>query len=130
MEKWERFERLAAGLHVLQLKGARVKWDDHINGYQIDVSARFGHGPYEYLQIHECRDHRRRVTRDDVAAFVVKVEQTGANKGVFISAVGFQSGARKLAALKGVELFVLAEIPDDWPDRVLVSTRRLTVAIL
>jgi hypothetical protein len=119
MEKWKRFERLAAALHAVQMKGATVKWDDHINGYQVDVSIRFSVGPYHYLHIMECRDHRRAVERDDVAAFVIKVEQTRADRGTFVSASGFQSGARELAALKDIDLFVQSEIPADWPETVL-----------
>jgi len=130
LQKWKRFERLAAALHALQLQGAQVKWDDEINGYQIDVSARFQNGPYEYLQIHECRDRGRPVTRDDVAVMVNKVKQTKANKGVIISAAGFQSGAKELAVANGIDLFELSEIPADWPEKVIASIPRTSVGLM
>jgi hypothetical protein len=123
MENWKRFERLTAALHILQMQGAAVTWNDEINGYQIDVSVRFRFGSYEYLVIVECRDHSRPVERKDIAAFATTIEQTGANKGVVVSAAGFQSGAHNLARLKSIDTFILSEMPDDWPVTVLATIR-------
>jgi hypothetical protein len=103
------------------MSGAVVKWNDSIEGYQIDVSIRFELGPYQYLHIVECKDHRRRINRDTMWAFAGKVEATRANKGTFISAAGFQSGAKKLAETKSIETFTLKEIPEDWPDSVMAA---------
>jgi hypothetical protein len=130
MEKWKRFERLTAALHALQTRGAIVRWNDHINDYQIDVSIRFNIGQSAHLHIIECRDHRRPVSRDDVAAFCVKVEETNARRGTFVSAAGFQSGARTLAKKRGIELFTLEEVTEDWPAQVEVVIPTPFVRIL
>jgi hypothetical protein len=129
MKKWKRFERLTAALHVLQLRGGRVRWDETINGYQIDVTVRFETGPERYLMIVECRDRGRAVSRDDLAAFSVKCEETKADKGVMVSATGFQSGAKDLADRKQIDTFVLSELPADWPNKVLVTLPQPFLAV-
>jgi hypothetical protein len=123
MDKWKRFERLTAALHVLRMQGAAVTWNDEINGYQIDVSVRFRFGWYDYLVVVECKDHSRPAERKDIAAFATTIEQTGASKGVFVSAAGFQSGAQDLARLKNIDTFTLTEMPDDWSAAVLATIR-------
>jgi restriction endonuclease len=119
MPKWKRFERLAAALHVLKMRGAEVAWNEKINGWQVDVAVRFTFGPYRYLQIVECKDRKDPVDQGAVAEFVTKREKTGANKGVMVSASGFQSGAVRLAQEEGIDIFKLSEIEDqDWANRV------------
>src|SRR5262245_32398594 len=119
MEKWKRFERLTAALHATKVRGAIVKLDDHINGYQIDVSIRIEAGPYKYLHIIECKNRRRRVSRSDVGALILTMEATGANRGTMVSPIGFQSGAKKVAAAKGIDLYTLAEVQEGWERNVL-----------
>jgi predicted helicase len=97
MPKWKRFERLTAALHVLKTRGAEVKWNV------------------------ECKDHKSPVEQGEVAEFVVKCKKTGANKGIMVSASGFQSGAARLAQEEGIEIFTLNEVAADWPDRVQAS---------
>ena len=121
MKKWQRFERLTAALHVLRMNGAVVVWDDEIYGYQIDVSVRFELGPYNYLHVIECKDHKDAVERKEIASFSVTIEQVKAHKGTFVSAAGFQAGARQLAEEKNIDLFTLSEIPEDWPEKVLAA---------
>lgn len=118
--KWKRFEKLIAGIHMLQFEGAEVKFNDHIIGRktnsarQIDVSIRFKQGFYDYLTIVECKDIGRKVELKEVEAFSKKMEDVGAFHGVMVSPHGFQSGGVSTAPFENIELFTLTEIKSDW----------------
>lgn len=118
--KWKRFEKIVAGVHMLQAEGAEVKFNDRIRGKktnsprQIDVSIRFKQGFYDYLTIVECKDTGRKVEVGEVEAFSKKMEDVGARHGVMVSPVGFQKGGVGTALFENVELFTLTEIKSDW----------------
>lgn len=118
--KWRKFERVLAQIHRLALQGAIVTLDDHIVGRrtgrrrQIDISIRFDQGFYEYLTIVECKNYSRKVGMNHVEAFHTKLEDTGAQKGIMVSSLGFQSGAVSAAKTYGIELYTLAEQMTDW----------------
>jgi hypothetical protein len=113
---WRRFERLTAALRKSQDRGSEVQWNELLNGFRVDVSVRTAIGDRTHLEIIECRDHRRRVTQEQVAALVTKVQETGADFGTFVSAGGFQSGAIRLAEKRGIRLLKLALVPGEWPE--------------
>lgn len=122
--KWKKFEKIVAGIHMLQFQGAEVKFDDHIVGKksagprQIDVSIRFKQGFYDYLTIVECKDIGRKVEVKEVEAFSKKMEDVGARHGVMVSALGFQKGGIGTAEFDNIELFTLTEIKRDWTKRI------------
>src|SRR3712207_7958108 len=51
-------------------------------------------GLHKYLTIVECKRYARRVGIRDVEAFITKIQDVQANKGVMVSTVGFDEGAR------------------------------------
>jgi hypothetical protein len=118
--KWKKFEKIVAGIHMLQFQGAVVKINDHILGKktgssrQIDVSIRFTQGFYDYLTIVECKDSTRPVEVGEIEAFSKKMEDVGALHGVMVSQQGFQKGAISSAKFDNIELFKLTEIKSDW----------------
>lgn len=118
--KWKKFEKIIAGIHMLNAEGAKVKFNDHIIGKrtrrkrQIDVSLRFRHGYYEYLAIIECKDFKTKVPVKEVEAFRTKIEDVGAQKGIMVSPKGFQKGATKAAETFNIDLFTLTEEVGDW----------------
>lgn len=122
--KWKNFEKVVAGIHILQAQGAEVIFDDRILGRvsgskrQIDVSVRFKHGFYDYLTIVECKDLGRKVEITDVQAFSGKMEDVGAQHGVMVSPHGFQKGGKGTAEFKNIELFTLTEIKTDWTKKI------------
>jgi len=122
--KWRKFEKIVAGIHLLQAQGAEVKFNDHILGKktnsqrQIDVSIRFRNSFYEYLTIIECKDEGRKVQVDEIEAFSKKMEDVGARHGVVVSAKGFQKGAIGTATYDNIELFTLTEIKTDWTKKL------------
>jgi hypothetical protein len=122
--KWKKFEKIVAGIHMLQCDGAEVKFDDHIHGRltgsnrQIDVSVRFANGFYDYLTIVECKDTGRNVGIKEISDLSIKLEDVGAQHGVIVAAEGFQKGAIDLAESKNIETFTLKEIRSDWTKKI------------
>jgi hypothetical protein len=119
----KRFERLVAALNVWATEGAEVKWDDEIEGRQVDVSIRFRKGFYDYLVVIECKDYAGSVPGEKVEAFAKRLGKLKADKGVMVSRYGFQQGfGTELARDEGIGLYTLEEIDESWPDKVKKET--------
>ena len=118
--KWKRFEKVVNAIHELKLEGAEVKFDDEIIGKrtgrprQIDISARFRHGFYDYLIVVECKDYNGKIPIEKLEAFRSKIEDVGAQKGIMVSSGGFQAGAEATAKTYNIDLFTLEEVKTDW----------------
>jgi hypothetical protein len=106
---WKRFERLVAAIHYAETQGATVIWNDTINDRQFDVTLRFKVGLHDYLTVIECKDYKDRVPVEKVDAFVTKARDVNANKAVFVSSNGYQSGCFAVAARHGIRLLTLDE---------------------
>lgn len=122
--KWESFERIVAAIHLAEMKGATVTWNEIIKGRQFDVTIRFKVGFYEFLTLIECRDYNKAVQVEKVEAFVTKAKHHKANKSIMVSAHGFQSGAKEVALRENIELYSLRQInklPDDLLTDVFLS---------
>lgn len=110
MEKtWLKFERLVAAIHHAESQGAKVKWNEKINGRQFDVTLRFTFGLHDYLTVIECKDTSSRVAVDKVDALVTKAKDVNANKVVMVSSSGYQSGCHEVAQRHGIKLLTLNE---------------------
>jgi hypothetical protein len=109
-KKWKKFERVVVAIHVAENSGAKITWNEHINGRQFDVAIRFKFQFYDYLVLIECRDKKSKVKAEAVEAFVTKSRDSGANKAIIVSSSGFQSGAKTVATKHNIELFTLTEI--------------------
>jgi hypothetical protein len=77
--------------------------------YEIDISYKFRIAEADYLTIVECKHWNKRVGRDVVAAFKTVLDDIGAQKGIIVTTVGFQSGALGLATKMGIALFKVAD---------------------
>ena len=100
-------ERIVAGIQSVTTEGADVRWNEKINGRQFDVVVRFTMGKLVYLVLVEVKNHSRRADAGDLDAFVTKARDQLANKAVFVTAAGFQEGAKQTAQRHGVELFTV-----------------------
>jgi hypothetical protein len=122
--KWRRFEKVVAAIHRLKCEGALVQFDEKIIGQlskrkrQCDVTLRFSNGYYDFLLVVECKDKNRPVKVEEVEALCQKLRDIRADKGVIVSAHGFQAGAVAVAEKTGVDLFTLKEIKGDWTARL------------
>lgn len=108
----KRLERLVAAMHHAESTGAIVTWNDEIAGRQFDVTIRFKFGLHSYLTVIECKDYSSKVSVDKIDAFVTKARDSNANKAVFISSQGFQSGCFPIAERHGIQLLILSETTD------------------
>jgi restriction endonuclease len=70
--------------------------------YIMDVTARFQMAGMDFLILFECKRHKTRVKRSDVQILHTKLQSIGAQKGVVVSAAGFQSGALEFAEAHGI----------------------------
>ena len=127
--KWKGFERLVAAIELASQAGARVKWNDKINGRQFDVTIHFRSGLHDYLTVIECRRQASPVPVRDVDAFVTKSRDANANKAIMVSSSGFQQGAKQVAERHGIDLFTLQEeekLPADVVVRGLIPVIQIT----
>lgn len=71
--------------------------------YAVDILVELSIlGGARLLVLVECKHHRRPVERDDVLALEAKIRDVGAHKGMLFSTSGFQSGAIKYSAERGI----------------------------
>jgi len=66
--------------------------------HEIDVSFEITMAGLELLFLVECKHYARRVGLDDMMAFSFRLDDISANKGMFVTTVGFQAGAEKVAS--------------------------------
>ena len=57
----------------------------------------------------ECKDHRARVKKEAVQAFITKCKESNIHKAVMVARSGFQKGAKATAKAYDVELLVQSE---------------------
>jgi len=106
---WEKLERLIAAIHHAESHGAKVTWNDKIQGRQFDVTLRFKFGLHEYLTVIECKDYKDKIPVEKIDALVTKARDINANKAVMVSTNGYQSGCFDVAKRHGVKLLTLNE---------------------
>lgn len=82
--------------------------------YVIDITARFEALGATFLVLIECKHHKRKVERQDVQVLLAKLQSLAANKAMFFSTSGFQSGAISFADAHGIALVQLADGASSW----------------
>ncbi len=90
------------------------------HAHEIDVSAELVVGGCRLTILIECKQYRQRVATDDVLNFVGRVRDIGAHKGIIVTTVGFQEGAKKIAEAAGIALVFDSERSISW--EVVTST--------
>jgi len=75
----------------------------------VDVSCEAQLLGARILCIVECKCYSKRVGVSDVEEFHSKLDDIGAHKGIMFTTVGYEAGAMKVAAGRGIALFVLGE---------------------
>lgn len=75
--------------------------------HQIDVSYEFTMKGFKLLVLVECKHYNARVSVGDILTFAQRIQDIGAHKGLLLSTVGFQSGAKKFAEARGIGLALL-----------------------
>ena len=78
--------------------------------HQIDVLWRFSVAGITYLSIVQAKDWASRITKEKVLAFrAVLDDLPDQPRGVIVTQTGFQSGAKKLAEIRGIKLYHLRQ---------------------
>lgn len=109
----EYLERIVAGIQAVTTTGAEVIWNEKINDRQFDVVVRFKVGTLRYLVLVEVKNRTRPASAEDVDAFVTKARDQKANKSVFVTAAGFQSGAINIAKRHDIDLFTITFVESE-----------------
>lgn len=65
--------------------------------HQIDVCWKMRVANVEQLFCVECKLFKSKVKKSDIAAFITKIEDIGSARGLFVTTVGYQIGALRLA---------------------------------
>lgn len=84
--------------HNVSLKGATGQ--DH----QIDVYWEFVLGGVTHKVAVECKDYKSAVSVGRIRDFSAALDDIGGIKGIFLTKVGYQSGAKQFAQGKGIAL--------------------------
>jgi restriction system protein len=78
--------------------------------HDIDVYVKSHHVGFDVVWVIECKHWERRVTKLHVLALREIVTDLGADRGILLSEVGFQSGAVEAATLTNVHVSSLANL--------------------
>lgn len=101
-------EALRATIHEGRISQRRIK---------IDVSFTLKiAGGASVLCIVECKHYKNKVSVEDVEEFHSKLDDIGAQKGIMITTVGYQVGARKAAIGRRIALALLTK--DSQPGEI------------
>jgi hypothetical protein len=72
--------------------------------HQIDVSAELKFAGCRVLILAECKKYRDKVGNEDVLTLLGRIRDIGAGKGMIVTPVGYQEGAKRLAEANGIAL--------------------------
>ena len=117
---WKELEQLCATIHKQLSPDADITHDDRITGVsgtvrKCDITIRQTIGSYQSLVVIDCKKHKRKLNRRDVAAFAEQRNDVRAMLGVMISSSGFDSGAVAVAQKENIHLRIFRKGQSaDW----------------
>lgn len=115
------YERLNA---VDGLSDVNIQHDVKLSGaagveHQIDIYWTFSKGGVNYKVAIECKDYNSKVSKDRIQSFHDVLHDIGNIHGIFVSKMGFQSGAIEYAQKYGIQLMEIRHPTDnDWKGRM------------
>ncbi len=115
---YDEYERLVETLIVQQLDGlpeslnVAVQRDVQIKGvsgfeHQIDVVFEYTLLETHFLCLVECKYYSRKVSVEDILTFKGRLEDIRAQKGIFVTTVGYQKGAETVAKKNRIALVLV-----------------------
>ena len=120
---WERYQDDAAAF--FRSIGLSAEIEAAVQGvrgtHNVDVYVNGKVHGLELRWVVECKDWRVNVPKEKVLALLSIVQDIGADKGILVSEVGFQSGAIRVAKNTNPLLTSLADLQDDLKDHMLES---------
>jgi hypothetical protein len=122
MPDWKRYQEDAAEL--FRELGCDVETDVEVTGargkHLLDVSVRFSRFGLRQHWIVECKFWNRAVPKEKVLTLKSIVEDIGADRGIFITKSGYQSGAHASASHTNLVLTSLAQLRSGVTEEVLI----------
>jgi hypothetical protein len=117
MKDWITFEKLTEDIFNKLSSNSefeRIDRNVKLNGKdgprQIDILIRTEVCKIQILTIIECKDHNRKISVGAIDAFHSKLQDVNANKGIFITRLGYSSTAIKKAERLGITLCTAHEV--------------------
>jgi len=111
-QPWAEYQSDAASL--FRALGLDAETDVTVQGvrtrHQIDVLVKSHHVGFDIVWLVECKDWQTRVSKLHVLALREIVADVGADRGILLCEVGFQSGALEAAQLTNVHLSSLDDL--------------------
>lgn len=111
---WKEFQEETA--NIFRAAGCKAEIEAKVNGvrgsHKVDVYVTFTKYGIDCSWVIECKNWNSNVPKEKVAALQGIVSDIGADKGVIISKLGFQSGAIKLARSSNITLTSLEDLKD------------------
>ena len=111
---WKEYQEEAASF--FRSLGLDASTDVSVTGvrtkHDVDVLVKSRHLGFEITWLVECKHWKSRVSKLHVLALREIVTDVGADRGILLSEIGFQSGAIEAANLTNVKATSLAEIGD------------------
>lgn len=90
---------------------------------EIDVSAYdMGDGK---LVLVECRNKNKPLPQEEVHGFAYRIQQTNAKRGIIVTTIGFQEGAR--IAANGARIGLVRLEPNSTPDNYIAQLTQLLI---
>jgi restriction system protein len=112
MKAWEIYQEDAASyfrsLRLTATTNATV--DGARASHNVDVLVKSHHVGFDITWIVECKKWQTRITKLHVLALCQIVADVGADRGILLSEVGFQSGAQEAANLTNIQLTSIEEM--------------------
>ncbi|GAI09384.1 unnamed protein product, partial [marine sediment metagenome] len=83
--------------------------------HQIDVYWKFKQANIEHAVLIECKYYSTALTLEKVRNFHSVINDIGNCRGIMITKIGYQSGAKKYADFYGIDLKILRKpLQEDW----------------
>ena len=87
--------------------------------HQIDVLTKHSDGLHSYMTAIECKYWDQNINKDIIMKVAEIVEDSGLNKGIIVSKLGFTPDAISFAKYRNVGLVELRKMTDkDWEGRI------------
>jgi hypothetical protein len=113
--KWKKYQEQVAD--VFRSAGCSADIEAIVEGvrgkHKIDVLVNFEKYGVTCLWVVECKHWNSNVPKEKVLALQSIVDDIGADRGLLISKVGFQSGAIRLAQKSNITLTSLEDLKED-----------------
>ncbi|RJQ26911.1 MAG: hypothetical protein C4589_09085 [Peptococcaceae bacterium] len=113
-KSWQSYEEVAQHLlnqlaehfELGRVEGKQIIAGESGTEWEIDAKGVSDRG--EAFLIIECRRYTKsRLNQEDVAALAFRIQDTGAEGGIFVSPLELQSGAKKVAAFANIQHVIL-----------------------